>query len=103
MYQERIYLAEIQTLLRYRDKRSIRRWCHNNNVRMIKDHGSNRPFVLKEEFDQAIETNNRGDNSGKSSKREMMMQKFNQISESVRDYKPGENEKKILSIFTSLL
>jgi len=71
---------------------------------MRKDRGSNRQFVLKEEFDLAIDRNNQGEDSDKSSMREKVRQKIHQISESVRNYKPqGENEKKALSIFTSLL
>lgn len=91
-------------LLRYRDLRSVRRWCDNNQVRVLRDIGSNRPFVLREEFELAIEKNNKGEVVRKPSMRERFRRKYNQISEATERYKPlGENEKKVLSIFTSLI
>lgn len=104
MILERIYLTEIQPILGYADKRSVKRWCHNNDVRILKDKGTKKPFVLREEFYQAIKKNNQNEDSGNKSVRERMKQKIYELSESVRNYKPiGENEKKALSIFTSIL
>lgn len=104
MIRDRIYLAEIQTTLGYADKRSVKRWCHHNDVRILKDKGTKKLFALRDEFDQAIEKNNQGEDSGNKSLREKVKQKIYEISESVRNYKPiGENEKKALSIFTSLI
>lgn len=104
MKTDRMYLKELQEKLEYEDRRSVTRWCHNNNVRILKDRGSNRRFVMRGEFDNVIEMNNRGAHSGIYSVKDKIKQKFNQLSESVRNYKPiGENEKKALSIFTSIL
>jgi hypothetical protein len=50
---ERLYIKKIQEELQYRDRRSVRRWCRNNNVRILSDAGSNRLFVLRDEFEKA--------------------------------------------------
>lgn len=54
---ERLYIKEIQQELQYRDRRSVRRWCRNNGVKIFCDIGSNRCFVLKEEFEMAKSKN----------------------------------------------
>jgi hypothetical protein len=50
---ERIHISEIQGMLHYKDRRSVKRWCHNNGIRILCDIGSNRQYVLKEEFEIA--------------------------------------------------
>lgn len=50
---ERIYIPEIQSELPYKDRRSVRRWCHNNNVRVLSDTGSNRLYALRSEYENA--------------------------------------------------
>lgn len=51
---DRIYIKELQIKLQYIDRRSVRRWCRNNGVRILSDCGSNRQFVLKNEFENAL-------------------------------------------------
>jgi hypothetical protein len=53
MTEERIYVAEIQKILHYIDRRSVRKWCHNHLVRILSDLGSNKQFVIKDEFERA--------------------------------------------------
>jgi len=102
MTTERLYIEEIQTVLPYRDPRSVKRWCDKNHVRILSDRGTKKRFVLKEEFEKEIERNNRGESSGNHSAVRVMKKKKN--TDLARNYKPqGENENKILSIFTSLL
>ncbi|MFA6924898.1 MAG: hypothetical protein WC223_11680 [Bacteroidales bacterium] len=48
---ERIYISEIQKNLQYKTRRSVRRWCLNNGLRLLCDIGSNKHYVLKEEFE----------------------------------------------------
>lgn len=50
---ERIYIEEATELLGYYDRRSVKRWCHNNGVSMFCDNGSNRLYVILEEFNRA--------------------------------------------------
>jgi len=50
---ERMYLVELKSLLRYRDLRSVQRWCFNNSVRVLSDPGAKWRFVLKDEFEKA--------------------------------------------------
>lgn len=50
---ERIYIIEIQNELQYKDRRSVRRWCRNNNVRILSDVGSNRQYALRSEYENA--------------------------------------------------
>ena len=51
---ERMYLEELFEILKYRDHRSIRRWCLNNQVQILFDVGSKWRFVLKEELEKAL-------------------------------------------------
>ena len=51
---ERMYLEELLEILKYRDSRSVRRWCFNNQVRILFDAGCKWRFVLKEEFEKAL-------------------------------------------------
>jgi hypothetical protein len=50
---ERIYISEIQSELQYKDRRSVRRWCRNNNVRVLSDVGSNKQYALRSEYENA--------------------------------------------------
>jgi len=50
---ERIYISELQKMLHYKDRRSVRKWCRNNGIKVYCDFGSNRQYVLKEEFETA--------------------------------------------------
>jgi len=54
---ERLYLKDIQDELHYKDRRSVRRWCRNNGVLILSDIGSNKQYVLKEEFEKAKNKN----------------------------------------------
>jgi len=51
---ERIYITDLLETLRYRDLRSVRRWCANNQVRVLSDIGSKWRFVMKEELERAL-------------------------------------------------
>lgn len=57
MIMERIYLEDLEKELHYRDRRSVRRWCRNNNVRILSDSSSNRQFVLRDEFEKEKKPN----------------------------------------------
>ena len=50
----RIYIKELQNILQYKDRRSVKSWCKNNKVRIFYDKGSNRYFVLKSEFEDVF-------------------------------------------------
>ena len=49
----RIYLEEVKKEIKYKDLRSIKKWCSLNGVKVFKDSGSNKPFVLELEFIRA--------------------------------------------------
>lgn len=51
---DRLYIKELQIKLQYKDKRSVKRWCRNNGVRILSDCGSNRKYVLKNEYENAL-------------------------------------------------
>ena len=38
-------------MLHYKDRRSVRRWCRNNGIRILCDLGSNRHYILKVELE----------------------------------------------------
>lgn len=91
---ERIYIKDLQQELNYYDRRSVKRWCHNNNVRILSDVGSNKHFVLRDEFEKA-----------KSKDYNLASDCFNSSIKktSIEKYTPkGEYEKMFLSIFTKL-
>jgi len=46
----RLYIQDLQEELSYKDRRTVLKWCHNNDVGVLSDIGSNRLYVLKEEF-----------------------------------------------------
>lgn len=51
--QERLYMSEIKTELKCKDRRSVHRWCRNNSVLILNDIGRNRLYVIKDEFESA--------------------------------------------------
>ncbi|MFI5220003.1 MAG: hypothetical protein ACHQNT_10995 [Bacteroidia bacterium] len=51
---ERLYISEIQVRLQYKRRRSVIRWCNKNGVRIFTDTGCKKPYVLKEEFEAAV-------------------------------------------------
>jgi len=54
---ERLYIKDIQKLLPFRDRRTLKKWCRNNGVGIFSDKGSNRLFVIKAEFELAKNNN----------------------------------------------
>jgi hypothetical protein len=50
---EKKYLSEVKQELRYKDTRSVIRWCENNKVGIFSDYGSNKKYVLNVEFERA--------------------------------------------------
>lgn len=50
---ERIYIPEIQSELPYKTRRTVRKWCRNNHVRILSDVGSNKQFALRVEYENA--------------------------------------------------
>ena len=99
---ERLYIEELQKILRYRDRRSVRRWCRNNQVRILSDPGSNKQFVLREEFERQ-----KSQNYGLRDSNGMFSQKnhtyiYNKVGKG-KKYRPqGETELVYLSIFTNI-
>jgi hypothetical protein len=90
--KERIYYKDIKLELEYHDTRSIRRWCKNNHVRILSDIGSNKKFVLRSEFEKAI------------NRSYLLKGNEVQISKKDTDYKPqGEYEKQFLSRLINLI
>lgn len=51
----RLYLRELQLILQYKDRRSVKRWCENNKISIFSDKGSNRYFVSRLEFEKAFD------------------------------------------------
>ena|ERR1035437_3774951 len=103
MIEERIYIKDIQKKLQYRDRRSVRRWCRNNNVRILSDTGSNRRFVLRDEFEKSMSKNNRTGRRIFHCSKNFFLQDCTFNSQTESEYHPkGDYEKKLLSIFTSL-
>jgi hypothetical protein len=50
---ERLYLKYALPELNYSDNRSFKKWCSNNGVEIFCDFGSNKRYVLKEDFEKA--------------------------------------------------
>lgn len=94
MIMERIYLEELKPLLRYRDLRSVRKWCFNNHVKVLYDAGSKWRFVLKEELDKALTI----------FREEPKTKTFRKKKENHRSYSPqGETEKAFLSTLQMII
>jgi len=47
----KINIKEAAKELGYKDCRSVKRWCNNHNIKILSDIGSNRQYILKEEFE----------------------------------------------------
>jgi len=96
---ERIYISDIQSELHYKDRRSVRRWCRNNDVRVLSDIGSNRQYVLKDEYEKAKCRNyNKIQELPNSS-----VNIFNKTEKKKPLYIPRfENEKRMLSILQNI-
>lgn len=103
MVKERLYIKDIQKVLQYRDRRSVRKWCRNNHVRILSDTGSNRRFVLRDEFEKSMNKNYHTGRGILHSSRNFFLSEHPVRPETETKYCPkGENEKRSLSIFTSL-
>lgn len=103
MIKTRMYLHDIQRLLNYKDYRSVRKWCRNNHVRVLSDTGSNRRFIFADELEKSM---NRKKHIGWEiihSPTDLLLHDLSVKSEIIKKYCPkGENEKRMLSIFTSI-
>ena len=103
MTEERLYMQDIQKELQYRDRRSVHRWCRNNDVRILSDAGSNKQFVLRYEFEKAKTKNYFVRPGVINSSMKFLSQNRTKRNDTVGKYNvKGEYEKKSLSIFTSL-
>jgi len=97
---ERIYIQEMQKELQYKDRRSVRRWCFNNDVRILSDNGSNKQYTLKDEFESAISKHYKKRSENNKSAIIINTKNRNKMVE----YTPqGEYDKQFLSIFTNTL
>jgi len=95
---ERIHISEIQGMLHYKDRRSVRRWCRNNGIRILCDIGSNRQYVLKEEFEIAKNKIYYTTQSCFKSIAQLLSQNQNINIEKANEYKPiGKNEMNFLN------
>ncbi len=104
MTEERLYLQDLLGELRYRDRRSVRRWCKNNNVRILSDIGSNRQFVLRDEFEKEKNKIYRLRSITSYASKKSFYRNRSSHSEKAEEYKPqGEYEKNLLSIFTNII
>jgi len=87
---ERLYIKEILNLLPYSDRRSVIKLLRNKGVLILCDAGSNRQFVIKSEFEKAMNKN-------------CFTQYHNTRTEKLNIYKPqGEYEKEFLSILQNI-
>lgn len=103
MTMERFYLKDLEKELHYRDRRSVRRWCRNNNVRILCDVGSNKQYVLREEYEKGKYKNYSVSPRGIKTVSRFLRGKIKNKVNTLMDYKPkGEYEKEVLSIFTNL-
>ena len=83
---ERLYIKELQALLQYKDRRSVKMWCRNNGVKILSDYGTYRQFVLKNEFENIY-------NNSQSTQTNIIIKNIN------KDYLPlGEKETDFLSM-----
>ena len=46
----RIYIKELKEKLNCKDTRTIKRWCVNNSVQLFCDFGSNKKYVMEDQF-----------------------------------------------------
>ena len=97
---ERIYIQEIQNELQYKDRRSVIRWCKNNNVQIFSYTGSYKKFVLKDEFEKALFKHYHKHSVNINSAMNIYSKNRNQT---VKYIPQGEYEKEFLSIFTNII
>lgn len=103
MTEERLYIKDIKKELPYRDRRSITRWCRNNDVRILSDAGSNKQFVLRYEFETAKTKNYFVRPGVINSSMKFLSQNRTRKTDKAKGYTvKGEYEKEFLSIFTNL-
>ena len=101
---ERVYISTLQTDLHYKDRRSVRRWCHNNNVRILTDIGSNKQFVLKVEYENAKCRNYECHSAIQKPFKNFFDQNHNSSKIRNPEYLPRfENEKRMLSILQNII
>lgn len=103
---ERLYIQDIQKELPFRDRRTLKKWCHNNGVGVFTDLGSNRLFVIKAEF-EAAKMNQVIDYIKEKYGEDTLPEYFNSLTiffsgnnnvAKADEYKPlGEHEKKFLN------
>ena len=109
---ERLYIKDIQKVLPFRDRRTLKKWCRNNGVEIFCDRGSNRLFVIKAEFELA-KNNKEIIKYLKNKYDETILSKIlnadnnflfkNNNTEKVSEYKPqGEHEKNFLNRLQNL-
>jgi hypothetical protein len=70
---ERLYKSDIMKIFPHKDWRTNKEWCRNNGVAILFDKGSKQCYVIKEEFEEAID----------KVPKEYLMKKFNQDNVSV--------------------
>ncbi len=51
---ERIYIREAKRLLDIEDNRTFQKWCSENDVIILKDAGCRKPYVIAEQFQEAM-------------------------------------------------
>ena len=47
----RLYLRELQIILQYKDRRSVKKWCNFNQLKIFVDKGTKRYFVSRIDFE----------------------------------------------------
>lgn len=110
---ERIYIKDLTIKLNCKDIRSVKNWCNKNDVAILCDIGSNKRYVIKEEFEakymkQSVQYIQQ--KYGKSKLPEFLQSTMNFFSEYQQakshqksEYKPkGQNEMEFLSILQNL-
>ena len=96
---ERVYTTDLQNELRYKDRRSVQRWCKNNGVRLLSDIGCRKQYVLLNEYENAKCMNYSISNVTSN----FLSQYQNERKEIESKYRPQfENEKRVLSILQNL-
>lgn len=100
---ERIYIPEVQSELQYKDRRSVRRWCCNNLVRVLSDTGSNKYYVMKGEYEKAKSRNYFQSLNNQNSTTNIFSQNHNAFEKRELEYSPQfEYEKRTLSILQNI-
>lgn len=100
----RIYIIDIhKDYLPYHDRRSIRRWCRNNGVRIFNDTGSRLQFVMKDEFEKALGNKYSESPEIVRKRRNIFSERKASVDGITGNYKPqGAIESRFLSILQNL-